>query len=134
MAKPPPVDVFVIEIRSRPDDPRMLTPSQEADSDERPAPEIHSARLALVGRQLERDRSSGGNVSARVWLLDDHHRAVGVLGRPVVDVMAELKAAEEAADAAAREARKALREKRKAELSADLDARVESLKEKLHVA
>jgi hypothetical protein len=83
MAKPPPVDVFVIEIRSRPDDPRMLTPSQEADSDERPAPEIHSARLALVGRQLERDRSSGGNVSARVWLLDDHHRAVGVLGDPV---------------------------------------------------
>ena len=57
-----------------------------------------------------------------------------VTRRPVVDVMAELEAAEEAADAAAREARKKLREKRKAELTADLDQRVESLKEKLHVA
>ena len=57
-----------------------------------------------------------------------------VTRRPVVDVMAELEAAEEAADAAAREARRALREQRKSELSADLDARVASLKEKLHVA
>ena len=57
-----------------------------------------------------------------------------VTRRPVVDVMAELEAAEEAADAAAREARRALREQRKTELSADLDARVASLKEKLHVA
>jgi uncharacterized membrane protein len=57
-----------------------------------------------------------------------------VTRRPVVDVMAELEAAEEAADAAAREARRALREQRKSELSTDLDARVASLKEKLHVA
>ena len=57
-----------------------------------------------------------------------------VTRRTVADVMAELEAAEEAADAAAREARRALREKRKAELSTTLDARVESLKEKLHVA
>ena len=57
-----------------------------------------------------------------------------VTRRPVGDVMAELEAAEEAADAAAREARKKLREKRKAEMTADLDQRVESLKEKLHVA
>ena len=56
-----------------------------------------------------------------------------VTRRPVVDVMAELEAAEEAADAAAREARKALRETRTAELSANLDERVESLKQKLHV-
>ena len=57
-----------------------------------------------------------------------------VTRRPVADVMDELEAAEEAADAAAREARRTLREKRKAELSTTLDARVESLKEKLHVA
>ena len=57
-----------------------------------------------------------------------------VTRRTADDVMAELEAAEEAADAAAREARRALREKRKAELSSNLDARVESLKEKLHVA
>ena len=57
-----------------------------------------------------------------------------VTRRPAVDVMAEMEAAEEAADAAAREARKTLREKRKAELTESLDARVESLKEKLHVA
>jgi len=57
-----------------------------------------------------------------------------VTRRPVVDVMDELEAAEEAADAAAREARKSLHKKRKAELSANLDERVESLKEKLHVA
>jgi len=57
-----------------------------------------------------------------------------VTRRPVVDVMDELEAAEEAADAAAREARKTLRQERKTELSATLDARVESLKEKLHVA
>ena len=57
-----------------------------------------------------------------------------VTRRTADDVMAELEAAEEAADAAAREARRALREKRKAELSTNLDARVESLKEKLHVA
>jgi uncharacterized membrane protein len=56
-----------------------------------------------------------------------------VTRRPVVEVMAELEAAEEAAEAAAVEARKALREKRKAELSTNLDARVESLKQKLHV-
>ena len=56
-----------------------------------------------------------------------------VTRRPVVEVMAELEAAEEAADAAAREARKTLREKRKAELTKD-STRVESLKEKLHVA
>ena len=56
-----------------------------------------------------------------------------VTRRPVVEVMAELEAAEEAADAAAREARKKLRETRKAELTENLDARVESLKEKLHV-
>ena len=55
-----------------------------------------------------------------------------VTRRPVVDVMAELEAAEEAADAAAREARKALHQKRKEELTTNLDARVESLKEKLH--
>ena len=57
-----------------------------------------------------------------------------VTRRPVVEVMAELEAAEEAADAAAREARKKLRETRKAELTENLEARVESLKEKLHVA
>ncbi len=57
-----------------------------------------------------------------------------VTRRPVVDVMAELEAAEEAAAAAAHEARKALHKKRKAELSASFDERVESLKEKLHVA
>jgi uncharacterized membrane protein len=57
-----------------------------------------------------------------------------VTRRPVVDVMAELEAAEEAADAAAREARKALHKKRKEELTTDLDERVASLKEKLHVA
>ena len=56
-----------------------------------------------------------------------------VTRRPVVEVMAELEAAEEAADAAAQEARKTLREKRKAELT-PTSARVESLKEKLHVA
>ena len=57
-----------------------------------------------------------------------------VTRRTVVDVMAELEAAEEAADAAAHEARRTLREKRKTELSATLDARVKTLKEKLHVA
>jgi uncharacterized membrane protein len=57
-----------------------------------------------------------------------------VTRRPVVEVMAELEAAEQAAEAAAHEARKALRQERKAEMSADLDARVASLKEKLHVA
>jgi uncharacterized membrane protein len=57
-----------------------------------------------------------------------------VTRRSAAEVMDELEAAEDAADAAAREARKALREKRKAELSSTLDARVESLKEKLHVA
>jgi uncharacterized membrane protein len=45
-----------------------------------------------------------------------------VTRRPLVEVMAELDAAEEAADAAAHAARKAVREKRKAQL-----------KEKLHV-
>ncbi|MGZ8783581.1 MAG: DUF1269 domain-containing protein, partial [Gaiellaceae bacterium] len=68
-------------------------------------------------------------IDAEMTLLDGE-----VTRRAVVDVMAELEAAEEAADAAAREARKALREKRKEELSATLDARVESLKEKLRVA
>ncbi len=57
-----------------------------------------------------------------------------VTRRSVADVMDELEAAEEAADAAAREARRALREERKAKLSANIDTRVESLKEKLHVA
>ena len=57
-----------------------------------------------------------------------------VTRRPVVDVMAELEAAEEAADAAAREARRTLREQRKAEVHAGVDERVGKLKEKLHVS
>ena len=57
-----------------------------------------------------------------------------VTRRPVVEVMAELEAAEDAAEAAAREARRTVREEKKAELHADLDTRVGKLKETLHVA
>ncbi len=57
-----------------------------------------------------------------------------VTRRPVVEVMAELEAAEDAAEAASREARKAVRQKRKAELGAGIEDRVGKLKEKLHVS
>ena len=57
-----------------------------------------------------------------------------VTRRSVVEVMAELEAAEDAADAAAREARHTIRAKRKAEVSAGVEERVGKLKEKLHVS
>jgi uncharacterized membrane protein len=57
-----------------------------------------------------------------------------VTRRSVVEVRAELDAAEDAADAAAREARRTVREQRKAKLHADVDEHVGKAKEKLHVS
>jgi len=75
---------------------------------EEPVVEVIDAEMAMLGGEVTR--------------------------RPVVEVMAELEAAEDAAEAAASEARRAVREQRKAELHAGVDERVGKLKEKLHVA
>ena len=55
-----------------------------------------------------------------------------VLRRPVVDVEAEIAAAEEAQKAAKREARKVLREKRRERAKSEVQEIVERLKAKLH--
>ena len=94
--------------------------------------------LAALGRAIPPQSTAviASVTEPAVEVIDGEMAKLGgeVTRRPVADVMDELEAAEEAADAAAREARRALREKRKAELSTTLDARVESLKERLHVA
>jgi uncharacterized membrane protein len=94
--------------------------------------------LTALGRAIPPESTAviASVTEPAVEVIDGEMAKLGgeVTRRPVVDVMAELEAAEEAADAAAHEARRALREERKAELSADLDSRVESLKEKLHIA
>jgi uncharacterized membrane protein len=57
-----------------------------------------------------------------------------VLRRPVVDVEAEIAAAEEAQKAAKREARKVLREQRRQKARSDVHEMIEKLKAKLHGA
>ena len=66
-------------------------------------------------------------------VIDDEMNMLGgeVTRRPVIEVSAELDAAEQAAEAAAREARNTLRDQRKAKMKADVDAKVAKAKEKL---
>ena len=94
--------------------------------------------LGALGRAIPPGSTAviAGVAEPAVEVIDGEMAKLGgeVTRQPVADVMDELEAAEAAADAAAREARRALGQKRKAELSADLDERIESLKEKLHVA
>jgi uncharacterized membrane protein len=100
--------------------------------------ELSDEALTVLGRAIPPESTAviASVEEPAVEVIDAEMYMLGgeVTRRPVVEVMAELEAAEDAADAAAREARRTLREQRKAELHAGVEERVGKLKEKLHVA
>ena len=96
------------------------------------------AALGVLGRAIPPESTAliATVKEPAVEVIDGEMSTLGgeVTRRPVAEVKAELRAAQDAADAAARAAERVVHERRKAELKGGADERVGELKEKLHVS